>query len=144
MTFFITYNTGIAFFDLLTYGVRKIFAALLPTTNDVVAATAPTNENILIESSITITITANSIAVPQVIGAVFLSLTRTDLWKLMNTVKAGIIAIIFKGVLANSLRNLDNPDTSLNQISANGVKAIIKRMIESTPASIIAKFLNGT
>ncbi len=121
-----------------------MFAALLPTTNEVVAATAPTNEKTLIESSITITIIANSIAVPQVIGAVFLSHTSTDLWKLMNTVNAGMIAIIFKGVLANSLRKLDNPDTSLNQISASGVKAIIKRMVESTHESTIAKFLNGT
>ena len=121
-----------------------MFAAVLPTTNDIVAATAPTNEKTLIESSITITITVNSIAVPQVIGAVFLSLTSTDLWKLMNTVKAGMIAIIFKGVLANSLKKSDNPDTSLNQKSANGVKAIIQRMIDNTPASTTAKFLNGT
>jgi hypothetical protein len=47
-----------------------MFEQTLPSTNDAVAATAPTNSRVLIAINITNTITENSIIVASVIGAV--------------------------------------------------------------------------
>ena len=63
--------------------------------------------------------------------------------KLIRTVKSGRMAIFINGNRANPARFSDKPETTLNQVSESGVKAISAKTIVSTAPSEKAKFLRG-
>lgn len=120
-----------------------MLAAILPITNDIVAAIAPIAEKYFIAINNATMIVMNSMAVPYVMGFVFLMLTRAPLWKHMKTVSAGKNDMIIKGSAARSASIPDKPETLINHISANGVKAIIINNPARIAARFTANFLSG-